>query len=202
MAQATRVGQLTFSDYFQRVVREAIMWALFAVALFLAACLFSYAPEDPGWTHIEPSNQVQNLGGPFGAWFADVVLSLFGYFAYLLPIAIAWTAWLTLRGMDDEAETRVQRLALRLLGFVLTLGAGSALAGILLQGIPVALPNGIGGGVGQLVGGKLVASFHQSGASLLLAPLLSGRDHLLYRPVLAGGAGWHWLADPVAVAGG
>ncbi|MFZ1575697.1 MAG: DNA translocase FtsK 4TM domain-containing protein [Chromatiaceae bacterium] len=171
MAQATRVGQLTFSDYFQRVVREAIMWALFAVALFLAACLFSYAPEDPGWTHIEPSNQVQNLGGPFGAWFADVVLSLFGYFAYLLPIAIAWTAWLTLRGMDDEAETRVQRLALRLLGFVLTLGAGSALAGILLQGIPVALPNGIGGGVGQLVGGKLVASFHQSGASLLLAPL-------------------------------
>ena len=172
MAQATRVGQLTFSDYFQRVVREAIMWALFAVALFLAACLFSYAPEDPGWTHIEPSNQVQNLGGPFGAWFADVVLSLFGYFAYLLPIAIAWTAWLTLRGMDDEAETRVQRLALRLLGFVLTLGAGSALAGILLQGIPVALPNGIGGGVGQLVGGKLVASFHQSGAALLLAPLL------------------------------
>ena len=171
MAQATRVGQLTFSDYFQRVVREAIMWALFAVALFLAACLFSYAPEDPGWTHIEPSNQVQNLGGPFGAWFADVVLSLFGYFAYLLPIAIAWTAWLTLRGMDDEAETRVQRLALRLLGFVLTLGAGSALAGILLQGIPVALPNGIGGGVGQLVGGKLVASFHQSGASLLLAPI-------------------------------
>ncbi|MGB8144295.1 MAG: DNA translocase FtsK 4TM domain-containing protein, partial [Chromatiaceae bacterium] len=159
------------SDYFQRVVREAIMWALFAVALFLAACLFSYAPEDPGWTHIEPSNQVQNLGGPFGAWFADVVLSLFGYFAYLLPIAIAWTAWLTLRGMDDEAETRVQRLALRLLGFVLTLGAGSALAGILLQGIPVALPNGIGGGVGQLVGGKLVASFHQSGASLLLAPI-------------------------------
>ncbi len=172
MAQATRVGQLTFSDYFQRVVREAIMWALFAVALFLAACLFSYAPEDPGWTHIEPINQVQNLGGPFGAWFADVVLSLFGYFAYLLPIAIAWTAWLTLRGMDDEAETRVQRLALRLLGFVLTLGAGSALAGILLQGIPVALPNGIGGGVGQLVGGKLVANFHQSGASLLLAPLL------------------------------
>ncbi len=171
MAQATRVGQLTFSDYFQRVLREAIMWALFAVALFLAACLISYAPEDPGWTHIEPSDQVQNLGGPFGAWFADVALSLFGYFAYLLPIAIAWTAWLTLRGMDDEAETRVQRLALRLLGFVLTLGAGSALAGILLQGIPVALPNGIGGGVGQLVGGKLVASFHTSGASLLLAPL-------------------------------
>jgi S-DNA-T family DNA segregation ATPase FtsK/SpoIIIE len=171
LAQATRVGQLTFSDYFQRVVREAIMWSLFAVALFLAACLVSYAPEDPGWTHIEPINQVQNLGGPFGAWFADVVLSLFGYFAYLLPIGIAWTAWLTLRGMDDEAETRVQRLALRLLGFVLTLGAGSALAGILLQGIPVPLPNGIGGGVGQLVGGKLVASFHPSGATLLLAPI-------------------------------
>jgi S-DNA-T family DNA segregation ATPase FtsK/SpoIIIE len=172
LPQATRVGQLTFSDYLQRVLREAIMWVLFAVALFLLACLVTHAPEDPGWTHIEPRNEVRNLGGPFGAWFADVALSLFGYFAYLVPFAIAWSAWLTLRGMDDEAETRVQRLALRLLGFVLTLGAGGALAGILLQNIPTALPYGIGGGVGQLIGGKLVASFHQSGATLLLAPLL------------------------------
>ncbi|TNF51830.1 MAG: DNA translocase FtsK [Gammaproteobacteria bacterium] len=171
MAQATRIGQLTFSDYFQRVLREAIMWALFAVALFLVACLFTYSPEDPGWTHIEPRNEVSNLGGPFGAWFADVALSLFGYFAYLLPFAIAWSAWLTLRGMDDEAETRVQRLALRLFGFLLTLGSGSALAGILLGGIAVNLPYGIAGGVGQLVGGKLVANFHQSGSLLLLAPL-------------------------------
>jgi S-DNA-T family DNA segregation ATPase FtsK/SpoIIIE len=171
LAQATRIGQLTFSDYFQRVLREAIMWALFAVALFLVACLFTYSPEDPGWTHIEPRNEVSNLGGPFGAWFADVALSLFGYFAYLLPFAIAWSAWLTLRGMDDEAETRVQRLALRLFGFLLTLGSGSALAGILLGGIAVNLPYGIAGGVGQLVGGKLVANFHQSGSLLLLAPL-------------------------------
>ena len=172
MAQATRIGQLTFSDYFQRVLREAIMWALFAVALLLVACLVTYSPEDPGWTHIEPRNEVRNLGGPAGAWFADVALSLFGYFAYLLPFAIAWSAWLTLRGMDDEAETRVQRLALRLFGFLLTLAAGSALAGILLAAVPVNLPYGIAGGVGQLVGGKLVAHFHQSGALLLLAPLL------------------------------
>ena len=172
MAQATRIGQLTFSDYLQRVIREAFMWALFAVALFLLACLLTYTPEDPGWTHIEPRNQVKNLGGPFGAWFADVALTLFGYFAYLLPFAIAWTAWLTLRGMDDEAETRVQRLALRLLGFFLTLGAGSVLAGILLASVPSPLPYGIGGGLGQLVGAKLVASFHHSGATLLLTPLL------------------------------
>ena len=171
MAQATRIGQLTFSDYFQRVLREAIMWALFAIALLLVACLLTYSPEDPGWTHIEPRNEVRNLGGPVGAWFADVALSLFGYFAYLLPFAIAWSAWLTLRGMDDEAETRVQRLALRLFGFLLTLAAGSALAGILLAAVPVNLPYGIAGGVGQLVGGKLVAHFHQSGALLLLAPL-------------------------------
>ena len=171
MAQATRIGQLTFSDYFQRVLREAIMWALFAVALLLVACLLTYSPEDPGWTHIQPRNEVRNLGGPVGAWFADVALSLFGYFAYLLPFAIAWSAWLTLRGMDDEAETRVQRLALRLFGFLLTLAAGSALAGILLASVPVNLPYGVAGGVGQLVGGKLVAHFHQSGALLLLAPL-------------------------------
>ena len=172
MAQATRVGRPTFSDYFQRLVREAIMWALFAVALFLLACLASYSPQDPGWTHIEPRTDVRNLGGPFGAWFADVALSLFGYFSYLLPIAVAWISWLTLRGMDDEAETRVQRLAFRLFGFLLTLSAGSTLAGIHLLDIITPLPYGIGGGVGQLIGTKLTANFHQSGATLLLMPLL------------------------------
>ena len=36
--------------------------------------------------------------GVVGALIADVLFSLFGYLAYLLPVMIAYSGWLVLRG--------------------------------------------------------------------------------------------------------
>jgi S-DNA-T family DNA segregation ATPase FtsK/SpoIIIE len=174
VAQATRVGQLTFSDYLQRGIREAAMWTLICVSLYLIICLASFSPQDPGWSHVGHSDRVLNAGGPFGAWFADVSLSLFGYFAYLIPVMVAWSAYLVFRSMDEEPETKVHRLALRWFGFFLTLGAGCALVEVHLTGLHAGLPNGAGGGMGQLVGGHLAAAFSPSGATLFLAALFLG----------------------------
>ena len=171
MEQATRIGQLTFSDYIQRGVREAAMWTLVCVAAYLIICLAYYAPQDPGWSHVGPGEQIRNAGGPFGAWFADVSLSLFGYFAYLFPIMIAWSAYLVFRRGEDEPEVRIQLLALRWIGFFLTLVAGCALVEVHLGDLAGGLPNGAGGGIGQLIGGHLIAVFNPSGATLLLAAL-------------------------------
>ena len=171
MAQATRVDQLTLSDYLQRGIREAAMWALICVALYLVLCLASYAPQDPGWSHVGHSDQIRNAGGPFGAWFADVSLSLFGYFAYLIPVMVAWSAYLVFRRVDEEPETRLHRLAIRWLGFFLTLGASCAFVDVHLQQLHAGLPNGAGGGVGQLIGGYLTGAFSPSGATLFMAAL-------------------------------
>jgi len=168
VSQATRVGQLTFSDYVQRGLREAAMWSLVCVALYLVVTLATYSPEDPGWSHVGHGEAVANAGGRAGAWFADVALYLFGFAAYLIPLMIAWSAFLVFRSAESERETQVQLLALRWVGFLVTLGAACGLATIHYPGLGTGLPNGTGGGLGLLVGERLSASFSRSGATLLL----------------------------------
>jgi S-DNA-T family DNA segregation ATPase FtsK/SpoIIIE len=204
VTQATRVGQLTFGDYLQRGMREAAMWALMCVALYLIISLISYTPLDPGWTHIGHAEQIRNAGGPFGAWFADVSLSLLGYFAYLIPVMVAWSAYLVFRRLDEEPETRVQMLALRWFGFFLTVGAGCAFVDVHFPALRGGLPNGGGGGLGQLIGGYLAGTFSPSGATLFLAALfLAGFSFFSGISWLTAldGLGWATLAVARAALG-
>jgi hypothetical protein len=49
---------------------------------------------------------VHNLGGLVGAWIADVLLYLFGYVAFLLPLMLGAVAWIALFGMDSDGRRR------------------------------------------------------------------------------------------------
>jgi S-DNA-T family DNA segregation ATPase FtsK/SpoIIIE len=187
------VGALTFSDYLQRALREAGMWALVCVAAYLILSLVSYSPEDPGWSHVGHREEIVNAGGHFGAWFADASLYLFGFFAYLIPIMVAWSAYLVFRRPAAEPETQANLLALRWLGFFVTLGAGCAVASIHLPTLGSELPNGAGGGIGLLIGGRMTAAFSSTGATLfLLALFLAGFTFF---------SGMSWLTVLDAVGG-
>jgi S-DNA-T family DNA segregation ATPase FtsK/SpoIIIE len=124
------------------------------------------------------SDGVANAAGRFGAWFADLALFLFGLFAYLIPIMVAWSAYLVFRQRTAEPETKLYWLALRWVGFLMTLAAGSALASLHvpdslhLPALVASLPNGIGGGLGQMVSEYASIAFGASGASLFLVALL------------------------------
>ncbi len=170
MAQATRTGHLTFSEHVERALREGAMWTLMCLALYLVLSLASYAPDDPGWSYVGDSAQVTNAGGPAGAWFADVTLYLFGFFAYLLPLMLGFSAWVVFRGRgDEEARPRVWMLALRWIGFVVTLAAGCGYATMHLAHWGSTLPNGTGGGLGHLVSNWMLEHFNASGTEILLA---------------------------------
>jgi len=168
VTQATRVGALSFSDYLQYGIREGAMWTLVCVALYLVLALVSYSPQDPGWSHIGHGNSVDNAGGRVGAWFSDVTFYLFGVFAYLIPMIIAWSGYLIFRKPEPEPETRLHKLALRWFGFLFTLVAGCTFASIYLPGSGTALPNGTGGGLGLLVGGYMIPVFNLKGTTLFL----------------------------------
>lgn len=169
MGQATRHGQLTFGDYVERALREGAMWALMFVAVYLVLALGSYSPDDPGWSYVGDAAQVRNAGGRAGAWFADVTLFLFGFFAYLLPVMVGWSAWLVFRGRGEEPALRAWLLALRWVGFLLTIAAGCGYAAIHLAALGTHLPNGAGGGLGLLVSGRMLETFNPAGTDLLLA---------------------------------
>ena len=158
-----------------RGLREALLLVIGAVALYLLLALASYQPMDPGWTHSGPVTTIGNVGGVVGAWLADVLLSLFGYLAYLFPVMVAYSAWLTFHGDRPVEDIKSPKFVLRWVGFVLTVGAGCGLATLHFAMTTGALPTNPGGILGDLVGKGLVQAFSFLGATLfLLALFLAG----------------------------
>ena len=99
------------------------------IALYCLIALSSYAPEDPGWSNSTQTRDIANLGGLAGAWFADIVLALFGYLAYLIPVMVIYAGWLIYKQMSI-AKAEWRELAIRGIGFVFTLASSCGLASL------------------------------------------------------------------------
>jgi S-DNA-T family DNA segregation ATPase FtsK/SpoIIIE len=66
--------------------------ALF-ITIFAVTAVYSHSEADPGWTLIIFTNydqQVTNLFGKTGAYFSDVLASVFGWTANLIPPVLIW----------------------------------------------------------------------------------------------------------------
>lgn len=156
--------------------REGAMIVLFFLSLYLMLALFSFDSQDPGWSSLGSGRSVHNLGGRTGAWSADVLMSLFGYLAYLFPLLIAYRAWLVFRASSKPWNWLLA--ALRLLGFVMTMVAATGLAYIHFNVIDGTLPeidsagrNAAGGILGIEVGSASLHALNVLGATLLLLAL-------------------------------
>ncbi len=73
-------------------LREGAFIGVTAMCLYLFMALLTYSPRDPGWSATGSGAPIGNLGGPTGAWLADVFFSLVGYAAYLFPLLLAYRA--------------------------------------------------------------------------------------------------------------
>jgi len=179
----------TYRAHVSKGLREGALWILVAVAAYLLLSLATYNADDPGWSHWGPVAKVGNRGGVVGAWLADVLLYLFGYFAYLFPLMVGYSGWLVVRGRpgsDDEVDLHV--LSVRWTGFFLTMAAGCGLATLHFGGHGV-LPLDAGGILGDLVGRQLASLFSFTGATLLLLALF------LAGITLFTGLSWFLLID-------
>jgi S-DNA-T family DNA segregation ATPase FtsK/SpoIIIE len=176
VAQATwkREPRPPLAPKILRLVREAGLYLLVAVTVYLLVSLWTYHAGDPGWSHSGQGGRVENLGGRAGAWLADVLLHLFGYVAFLLPV-LAGAAALRLflnRRQDGPHDTRVT--ALISAGFVLTVLGAGGLASLHYATRPD-LPFTSGGVLGNWVGQGLAGPFSFVGATIfLLAVFFAG----------------------------
>lgn len=177
----------------QRLVRDIALILIAPLLLYLLACLVTHSHTDPSWssqTGVLPS-EIHNVGGPVGAWIADVLLQLFGFMAYPLPLILGAIAWIALFGMDRDGDGRADfGPALRLAGIVGFLVTG---AGLLALRFPNLLnyPAGGGGILGRLVGNTLKAAFGAFGGNLLLLALF------LVSVTLATGLSWFAVMDRI-----
>ncbi|MCU7915514.1 MAG: DNA translocase FtsK 4TM domain-containing protein [Candidatus Thiodiazotropha sp. (ex Gloverina cf. vestifex)] len=169
------VEQSAFQRHVSHALREGIMWSLFCLSGYLLLSLFTYSSQDPGWSYTGPTINVLNSGGPAGAWFADVFFYLFGFFAYLFPIMLSWSAVLVFRRRNPDDSINLNLVLVRWLGFFVTLASGCALAALHASQLGAALPTGTGGILGGSLGGYFESTFSSSGSTLLmLALFLSG----------------------------
>ena len=155
--------------------REGALLVVSAVAIYLLVSLATYHPGDPGWSTASHVERVSNQGGVVGAWLADVLLSLFGFLAYLCPVMIGYAGWLLYRGLKNTSGEFDPSLAsIRTAGCVLVVSAGCGLATLHYHGT-AAFPVDAGGIIGNFVGTGLAGVVNPLGSTLfLLALFLTG----------------------------
>ena len=176
----------------QRLVRDIALIMIAPFLLYLLVCLFTFSPQDPGWSHSgSVTAPLQNAGGRVGAWLADVLLYLSGYVAFLLPLILGAVAWIALFGMDSDGDGDADLgPALRLVGIVGFLVAATGLLYMKIGAAPD-FSAGAGGILGQLVGRSLLRGFGMVGGNLFLLALL------LISITLATGLSWLAVMDRI-----
>jgi S-DNA-T family DNA segregation ATPase FtsK/SpoIIIE len=176
----------------QRLLRDIALIMIAPFLLYLLVCLFTFSPQDPGWSHSGSiTAPLENAGGRVGAWVADVLLYLCGYVAFVLPLILGAIAWIALFGMDADGDGDADLgPALRLVGIVGFVVAATGLLSLKI-GAVADFSAGAGGILGRLVGDSLVRGFGMLGANLFLIALL------LISITLATGLSWLAVMDRI-----
>jgi S-DNA-T family DNA segregation ATPase FtsK/SpoIIIE len=156
-------------SWLERLPREAAMLTCLGLSLFLLVTLISFHPNDPGWSSSGTGEPIHNLAGHVGAWIADVLLSLCGYVAYLVPWAVLLIGLRIFRNAEAEDE-HIPR-GVRIGAWLVLLASLAALAAEHVGASPTWAPQGSGGIAGQALAQALVEVLSGFGASLVLLTL-------------------------------
>lgn len=167
-------------SYVVKRLSEGSFILILTSALFVLLSLLTYKISDPGLSHVSRAGTVvANSGGQVGAYIADALYFVFGYFAYLVPIAFVYISWALLH--DVRALNRLDKrvLVLRSVGLMLMFAGGCGLLSLEAEMNQLDSIHGAGGFIGQAVGGGWYQMLNLHGASLvLLAMLLVGTTWL------------------------
>lgn len=160
-------------------LREVLVFASLIVAVYLFIALFTYHPDDPGWSHSVTATDIHNSAGTIGAWIADIMLYVFGYFGYIIPLMflVSGWRWFQLRRLKEPFNQLI--FSIRGVGIFLGLigGCGIAWMHFLAGG---ALPHvvrgsggsGAGGILGDAIGSILLSATGDIGSTLLMLSML------------------------------
>lgn len=168
---STASPKVALSSDMRKRLSEGGFILVLTCALYVLISLLTYRMNDPGWFHAAYAPDVENAGGKVGAYIADTLYLIFGYFAYLLPLCFAYIAWVILK--DHRALHLVNKIALllRSMGFGLLVVGGCGLLALEIQPNTQALIHQPGGLLGHFVAHGLSLGLNLQGTVLLLFAL-------------------------------
>ena len=91
-------------------LNELVGFLCISLAVLVALALISYSPRDASFNvSAQPADSgvTNNWMGPVGAYASDLLFQIFGFSAFLLPLAIAvlgWR-WCRSRSLDSQSAT-------------------------------------------------------------------------------------------------
>ena len=135
--------------------------------LFRSMVLLTFDMNDASFTNSTGQTEViNNAGGAIGAWVADVLFSVLGYFAWLFPLVLMLKTVLVFQNRYEAVVWNGWLFALRAFGFIFLLCSGAALAHVHFP-VPEASPKNFNI-LGESLGQGLTAVLNVEGATLLL----------------------------------
>ena len=151
-------------------LKEGALIAMGALRLYLWMALLTYDQADPGFSHTSNVEQVQNAAGRAGAFFADVLFMVLGYFAYIFPLLLAIKTWQIFRERHQPWQWSGWLFSWRLIGLVFLVLSGAALAHIHFHSAP-SLPASAGGALGESLGDLAKNALNVQGSTLMFIAL-------------------------------
>ncbi len=192
MKQATTVESPLKLEQINKRIREGLFILLCSLALYLLIALVTYHPQDPAWSHTGMGQAFHNAAGKTGALLSDVLLSAFGYLAYILPFIFIFFGVCFYKERLVSKDTSSMIWILRGVGLLLALITSCGLIAIHFAHSPSSLPMSAGGLMGIGIKTLLVSNLNFTGATLMLFSLL------LVGITLFTGLSWFKMFDYVA----
>lgn len=171
MKQATprKISLPTEPLHLHKRLREGALIVFCSLAIYLVIALITYHQTDTAWSHSGMSNDIQNAAGKAGAWFSDVLLSLFGYVSYIFPIAFLLSGIFIYREAPQAQKAPPFMWWARGIGLVMTMIAGCGLISLHFSHALQVLPMSNGGLLGVAIQTTSVNYFNALGASIILS---------------------------------
>ncbi|MBQ8707262.1 MAG: DNA translocase FtsK 4TM domain-containing protein [Succinivibrionaceae bacterium] len=143
-----------------------IIMVLFSVFLFLAIC--SHDSADPGWSQTATGDAVANLMGSAGALVSDLLLFLFGYGAFIVPLTLIYLGFCLFVKRYSVFEVDFFTVGLRIIGYICL-----ALSLLCLMSMNIVHGDFLSGGIiGNLLAAFFISWFGEMGTSLLFLAMM------------------------------
>ena len=152
-------------------LREVRIIVFIALAGYLFVSLFTWSPDDPGYTHTGSAREIVNTGGKVGAWISDGLFFVFGRMSWLFLILLCVTIWRRYREQFLQRESNF-RYFLTIFGFVTAMTGGCVLEQIYFPIQDTQISFNAGGIIGQYGAQALQLNFGTVGATVILLGLL------------------------------
>lgn len=165
-----------------KILIEVILLIITIWAIFLMVALISFHPSDPSWSQTTWNEPIKNLAGGIGAWSADILFSVFGILAYVIPLVMLLGCWNVFKDIDNQDCLDFFVLSLRLIGGLALIITSCALAALNIDDLPNFSSGGI---IGSVFSNAILPWFNILGTTLALLCIWVISFTLF--------TGWSWL---------